>query len=506
MKKRLLSIAIAVMMCVSLLAIPAAAEKTLGASTTAALNLRKSASTSATVLTVMPKGAGVIVISTSKGWSKVMYNNTMGYASKTYLKAASEVSGNFGTGTITGSDVRMRKGAGTSYAIVGTYDKGTKMTVTGANGNWYAVKYNGKSGYVSGDYMTLSVTPKSTGTSTTTTTTYTGTITGSDVRMRKGAGTSYAIVGTYDKGTKMTITGSQNGWYKVSYKGKNGYVSGDYMRLVPKTSYSTAKAGTTGNSAILRMGPSTKFAVVTKPGSGVKAKVTGVYGSWYEVNINGKYGYMNKSVLTVGTTNTVPAPSEKLDETGYVNGNSVRMRKGPSTSYAIVGYYDRGTQVEITGKTGNWYAVTIDGKSGYMSADYVKLKTDDTGNTGTELGKQIVATAKQYLGTPYVYGGASPKGFDCSGLVYYVYGQYGYSLQRGAGSQYRTDGRHVDKDELQPGDLVFFSDNVDPIGHVGMYIGDGQFIHASTGKGQVIITDLDSYYYAEHYTGAKRII
>ena len=254
------------------------------------------------------------------------------------------------------------------------------------------------------------------------------------------------------------------------------------------------------------MGPSTKFAVVTKPGSGVKAKVTGVYGSWYEVNINGKYGYMNKSVLTVGTTNAVPAPSEKLDETGYVNGNSVRMRKGPSTSYAIVGYYDRGTRVEITGKTGNWYAVTIDGKSGYMSADYVKLKTDDTGNTGTELGKQIVATAKQYLGTPYVYGGASPKGFDCSGLVYYVYGQYGYSLQRGAGSQYRTDGRHVDKDGLQPGDLVFFSDNVDPIGHVGMYIGDGQFIHASSGKGQVIITDLDSYYYAEHYTGAKRII
>ncbi len=503
MKKRLLSIALAVIMCVSLLAIPAAADKTLGASTTTALNLRKSASTSATVLMVMPKGAGVVVISTSNGWSKVMYNNTIGYASKTYLKATSSVSGNFGTGTITGSDVRMRKGAGTNYAILGTYDKGTKMTVTGAKGNWYAVKYNGKTGYVSGDYMTLSVTPKSTGTSTTTT--YTGTITGSDVRMRKGAGTSYAILGTYGKGTKMTITGSQKGWYKVSYNGKTGYVSGDYMRLVPKTSYSTAKTGTTGDGAILRMGPSTKFAVVTKPGSGVKAKVTGVYGNWYEVNIDGKYGYMNKSVLTVGTTNTVPAPSETMDETGYVNGSSVRMRSGPSTSYATIGYYDRGTQVKITGKTGNWYAVTIDGKSGYMSASYVKLKTD-TDNTGTELGRQIVATAKQYLGVPYVYGGASPKGFDCSGLVYYVYGQYGYNLQRGAGSQYRTDGKHVDKDELQPGDLVFFSDNVDPIGHVGMYIGDGQFIHASSGKGQVIITDLDSYYYAEHYTGAKRII
>ena len=505
MKKRLISIAFAVIMCVSLLAIPAAADKTLGAYTTSSLNLRKSAGTSASILTVMPKGAEVIVISTSNGWSKVMYNNTIGYASKTYLKSSSSVSGNFGTGTITGSDVRMRKGAGTSYAIIGAYDKGTKMTVTGAKGNWYAVKYNGKTGYVSGDYMTLSVTPKSTGTSTTTQ--YTGTITGSDVRMRKGAGTNYAIMGTYDKGTKMTITGSQKGWYKVSYNGKTGYVSSDYMRLVPKTAYSTAKTGTADDGAVVRMGPSTKFTIVIKTGSAAKAKVTGVYGSWYEVNINGNYGYMNKSVLSIGTTNTIPAPSETMDAAGYVNGDSVRMRSGPSTSYSTLGYYNRGTQVEITGKTGNWYAVTINGKDGYMSADYIKIKTD-TDNTGTELGRQIVATAKQYLGTPYVYGGASPKGFDCSGLVYYVYGQYGYNLQRGAGSQYRTDGTHVDKDELQPGDLVFFSERNDysSIGHVGMYVGDGNFIHASSGKGQVIISELDGYYYAEHYMGAKRII
>lgn len=495
-------------MLVSLLAIPASADKTLGAYTTTSLNLRKGAGTSYSKLMTMPKGAEVIVLSTSNGWSKVVYNDTIGYASKDYLKSDSSVSGKFGTGTITGNDVRMRKGAGTNYAIVGTYSKGTKMTVTGAKGSWYAVKYNGKTGYVRYDYMSISVATKTTTSSSTSSkTTYTGVITGTDVRMRKGAGTSYSIVGTYDKGTKMTITGSQQGWYKVSYNGKTGYVSADYMRLSPKTAYSSAKTGTVkGSDVRLRMGPSTSFTTVTTVGNGTKLKISGVYGDWYEVSVNGKYGYMYKSMISVGTSNSVPAPKETMDETGTVNGSSVRLRSGPGTSYSILGTYDRGTQVKITGKTGDWYAVTINGTKGYMSADYVKVKT--TVSVGSTLGNQIVATAKQYLGTPYVYGGASPSGFDCSGLVYYVYGQYDYKLQRTAGNQYKYNGTSVSKSELQPGDLVFFSErnNYSSIGHVGMYVGDGYFIHASSGKGQVIISELDGYYYAEHYFGAKRII
>ena len=504
MKKRLISLFMVAIMSVSLLAIPSSADKTLGAYTTAALNLRKSAGTSASILMTMPKGAEVIVLSTSNGWSKVMYNNTLGYASKAYLKSDSSVSGNFGTGTITGSDVRMRKGPSTSYSIVGTYDKGTKMTVTGAKGDWYAVKYNGKTGYVRYDYLSISVTPKSTASSSKTT--YTGVINGTDVRMRKGPSTSYSIVGTYDKGTKMTITGSQKGWYKVSYNGKTGYVSSDYMRLSPKTAYRSAKNGVVCETgARLRMGPSTSFATLTTFSNGTKGKISGIYGDWYEVTINGKYGYMHKSVLSVSSTNSVPLPKETMEAAGIVTANSVCIRSGPSTGYSIIGYCDSGAKVKITGKTGNWYAITVNNTKGYMCADYIKIKTDGE-SAESQLGRQIVATAKQYLGTPYVYGGASPKGFDCSGLVYYVYGQYGYKLQRGAGSQYKYEGTPVSKSDLRQGDLVYFSDNVDPIGHVGMYIGNGQFIHASSGKGQVIITDLDSYYYKEHYTGARRII
>ncbi len=117
----------------------------------------------------------------------------------------------------------------------------------------------------------------------------------------------------------------------------------------------------------------------------------------------------------------------------------------------------------------------------------------------------LLKLAFSFRGTPYVYGASRPGAFDCSGFTSYVFSQFGYSLDRTSRGQV-NNGRSVSRSELKPGDLVFSSDNVDPIGHVGMYIGDGQFIHASTGKGQVIITDLDSYYYAEHYTGARRII
>lgn len=132
MKKRTISLVLCLIMLTSLFAIPAFGAKTLGAVTTTALNLRKSASTSSTVLMTMPKSAQLIVLSSSNGWSKVVYKNTIGYASSKYLNSKTTVSGKFGTGTITGDEVRMRSGAGTSYSVLGAYDKGTKMTVTGA--------------------------------------------------------------------------------------------------------------------------------------------------------------------------------------------------------------------------------------------------------------------------------------------------------------------------------------------------------------------------------------
>lgn len=513
MKKRAISIVLAVLLSISLFIVPASAAGVSGATTTAALNMRSGAGTDYSKIMTMPKGAEVIVQSTSNGWSKIVYNNTVGYASAQYLSSTSEVSGSFGTGTISGSDVRMRSGAGTSYSILGTYDKGTQMKITGASGNWYAVSYGGKTGYVSADYMTLSAgapsadtskpapTPTPTPAPTPGTGGFKGAVIGTGVRMRSQPNTNSSVLGYYSNGVTMTVLGSVDGWYKASYNGKTGYVSASYMRISPDNVYSAAKNGSVNGSAVrMRMGPSTDFAVIGSYNKGTEVKISGEYAGWYEVSVSGKYGYIKKDYVKVGSA-AVSEPEKTMDSVGTITGNSVRMRSGPGTSYSVIGYYNKGIQVNVTGQTGSWYAVTYKGLKGYISADYVKIGTSNA------LADQIVATAKEYLGTPYVWGGTSPKGFDCSGFVYYVYQQYGYQLQRRASLQYANNGVSVSKSQLQPGDLVFFSDSVDPIGHVGIYIGNGNFIHASSGKGCVCITALEgSSYYVNHYAGAKRII
>ena len=105
----------------------------------------------------------------------------------------------------------------------------------------------------------------------------------------------------------------------------------------------------------------------------------------------------------------------------------------------------------------------------------------------------------QYLGIPYVYGGSSPAGFDCSGFVMYVFGQVGVSLPHNAAAQYGY-GLPVSRDQLQPGDLVFFNG----LGHVGIYIGGGQFIH-SPHTGDVVKISSISGWYSSTWVGARRL-
>ncbi len=112
----------------------------------------------------------------------------------------------------------------------------------------------------------------------------------------------------------------------------------------------------------------------------------------------------------------------------------------------------------------------------------------------------VVGIAMQYLGTPYVWGGASPGGFDCSGFVAYVYSQVGVSLPHYSGAQFGV-GTPVSRDQLEPGDLVFF----DGLGHVGIYIGAGQFVHAPHTGDVVKISSLSESWYAATYVGARRI-
>lgn len=517
MKKRLISLLLVVLMCASIFSITAYAKSEGGAATNTALNLRKEASTSSGIIVTMPKGAQVIVISTSNGWSKVNYNGTVAYASAQYLVSKDSVSGDFGYGEVTGNTVRMRKSASTSAAILCTLDKGDQVKVTGAVGSWYAITANGKSGYMSSDYIqftgktevqqpTVTPTPDPTPTPSTPASGdgYSAQIIGTSVRLRSGPGTSYSVLCSCSKGAAATVYSSENGWYKLSCNGKTGYMSGDYVRITPKETYSSAKSATlNANGVNLRMGPSTDdFSSVKKIGKSDKLSVTGVYGDWYQVSVGGLYGYVYSDFVVLGSSQDNTPQVDKVDnQVGTVTANGVRMRSGPGTSYSIISYYNKGVQFTVIGKSGDWYQVKSGNVTGYMSSKYISLSSQNS------LGDQIAKTALQYLDVPYVYGGTTPSGFDCSGLCYYVYQQYGYKLYRGATGMWNNNGVYVEKSDLQPGDLVFFKDSTHPIGHVGMYIGDGKFVHAASGKGKVIITELgNSGYYYKNYVGAKRII
>lgn len=129
-----------------------------------------------------------------------------------------------------------------------------------------------------------------------------------------------------------------------------------------------------------------------------------------------------------------------------------------------------------------------------------------SGGRGSKSGLAAAKTAKNYIGTPYVYGGRSPSGFDCSGLTSYVYQRHGVKLPRSSTSQAKV-GRKIQKGRLKPGDLVFFAQNGrrGQVNHVGIYIGDGKFIHApSTGK-KVSIAKLNDNYFKKNYHSARRV-
>ena len=120
------------------------------------------------------------------------------------------------------------------------------------------------------------------------------------------------------------------------------------------------------------------------------------------------------------------------------------------------------------------------------------------------IARRIISSAMDYMGVPYIFGGTTPYGFDCSGYVQYVFANAGISLPRTADVQYEQ-GTPISTAELVPGDLVFFTTYTYGASHVGIYVGDGNFIHASSSRG-VTISSLSEAYYSSHYIGARRIL
>ena len=240
--------------------------------------------------------------------------------------------------------------------------------------------------------------------------------------------------------------------------------------------------------------------------------ITGVSGGWYKVSVNGKTGYVHPDYVQVssssasaGTTASAPAATA-----GKVSCSStVNLRAEANTSSGILASLANGTAVTLGAKENGWYKVSVNGKSGYIKADYITTSVSSSANMASYSGLSAKRTAvldyaAKFLGVPYVYGGSTPSGFDCSGFTSYVYKNTVCSIERVAQAQFDTTTR-VSRDELLPGDLVFFGSSAYSISHVGIYVGDGQFIHAPH-TGDVVKYDSLSGSYATRFQGGGRVI
>ena len=348
------------------------------ATTTENLNLRDKASTSGKVLATIPKGKTVTLLSdrNANGWYKVTYDGKVGYASGAYLQENLSNTTSLGK---TKENLNLRQQASTNGSILAIIPKGETINLLSdkdVNG-WYKVSYLDKTGYVYGDYITK-LNQGSTGSNNQTSSSSTPTEgqTTENLNLRLQANTSGSIITTIPKGTTVQVLADKdsNGWYKVSYAGKTGYVSGSYFKITKYSSTEvTKKTGyvynLNGTLLNVRPKPSTSEAPIGTLTQGTSVVIVGESGNWYQIEFNNKTAYVSKDYITF----TAPTP-EVVKKTGYVynlDGTLLNVRPKPSTSEAPIGTLAQGTSVVIVGESGNWYQIEFNNKTAYVSKDYI---------------------------------------------------------------------------------------------------------------------------------------
>lgn len=201
------------------------------------------------------------------------------------------------------------------------------------------------------------------------------------------------------------------------------------------------------------------------------------------------------------------------------------VRNGAYYRASVIGQMENGTAVTVLDETREFYLIDCYDMKGYIARSQIKLEEDGRyyvncmpGSSETRiftyedyadalvLRHSLFALAQEQLGKPYIYGSTGMTGFDCSGLMYFLYGRHGVQLHRRASEQLQ-DGIVVSKEGMQVGDLVFFHESWDscPASHVGIYIGNNQIIHASSSKG-IEVADLDKHYFAANFLCVRRIV
>lgn len=313
----------------------------------------------------------------------------------------------------------------------------------------------------------------------------------SGLHVRQSSSADSASLGMLDKGTTVDILSDLgNGWLEISYQASTGYVASDYIE--PTTITGKVNAGPLN----VRASASTDGAKVGQLPTGTEVEVLSQKDGWYEV-VGGNYtGYVSAQYITLDSQSATTTFVK-------VTNGPLNVRSGPGSSYDKVSSLRTGRVVEVFGQENGWYKI----ENGYISAEYVCL-ADASEAVQADLGSEIAQFALTLVGCKYKYGGTGPSAFDCSGFTKYVYKQFGYTLNRTASAQ-MDNGTSVARSDLQLGDLVMFKksgSSASRASHVGIYIGNGKFVHASTSSVGVIVSDMNTSYYKTGFVGGRRLV
>ena len=307
------------------------------------------------------------------------------------------------------------------------------------------------------------------------------------LRLRSEPNTASRIVDTAMDQECVVVENKHGQWYKVRYNLQQGYMHEDYLSVLSKENAELGYGQVIGSGVNLRSGPSTGYGVVGTAGLGDKVYIIGLNEGWYKVIFGSNICYIRSDFV-------------ELTEVPYENRDSSVspkfFRGGRSTGVAPSAAALNGTVPQNPPKP----------EGTHESGGNPNTGDPNAAGKPSSSGAAILAEAQKHLGAPYVWGGASPAGFDCSGFVYYVLKTQGIPSYRTPEDQFRQ-GTPVDKSQLQPGDIVYFYGTyADRISHTGIYAGNGQFIHAPNSRSVVSYSNLESGYWADHYYGARRMV
>lgn len=382
-----------------------------------------------------------------------------------------------------------------------------------------------------------------------------------DAKLRKTTSNDSIVLEIIQKKDEVEILEEDGEWYKVNYKKIKGYVQKEFIDVIEESSQIDTtednqnektqenqvdlKKGdkTTSKTEIkLYMRPIINSKTVTKIQKDKQLVILEIRNNWAYVKVEGINGWAKLSSLKTTTqtenkesnTDTKKENTTTLNKTAYISSTGINFREEPNTDSKVLKVFSQNAKITILEEQGTWYKIKHNDQEGYVLKEYVSDKkvqvtsrsatertTTENKTTGTasttrktveetttktsSKGQDAANYVKQFVGCKYVYGGSTPSGFDCSGLTMYVYKKYGINLSHSATAQSKV-GTKVERANLQPGDLVFFKNyrTNTGIGHVGIYIGNNKFVHASTEKTGVITSSLTGSY-STRFVTARRI-